>query len=200
MINKGVKLLNPLVAAQNFEYKMSNILDKPLESSFGYVSVLPGAFSAYRYRAIQGRPLEQYFHGDVSLAERLGAKGIYGMNIFTKNMFLAEDRILCFELVAKAGAKWTLTYVKPSKAETDVPETAVELIGQRRRWLNGSFAASIVRVVLNILKGSYSTSTTVCYRALWTVVQIQPWYHPHVLLPHPSPCVSYSLLIPSADR
>jgi chitin synthase len=152
MINKGRKLLNPLVAAQNFEYKMSNILDKPLESSFGYVSVLPGAFSAYRYRAIQGRPLEQYFHGDHSLADRLGAKGIYGMNIFTKNMFLAEDRILCFELVAKAGAKWTLTYVKPSKAETDVPESAVELIGQRRRWLNGSFAASIVRVVLDYMK------------------------------------------------
>ncbi|KAI0314805.1 glycosyltransferase family 2 protein [Amylostereum chailletii] len=147
MINKGRKLLNPLVAAQNFEYKMSNILDKPLESSFGYVSVLPGAFSAYRFRAIQGRPLEQYFHGDHSLADRLGAKGIYGMNIFTKNMFLAEDRILCFELVAKAGARWTLTYVKPSKAETDVPEQAVELIGQRRRWLNGSFAASIYAVV-----------------------------------------------------
>jgi hypothetical protein len=33
-------LLNPLVAAQNFEYKMSNILDKPLESVFGYISVL----------------------------------------------------------------------------------------------------------------------------------------------------------------
>ncbi|KAF8974317.1 glycosyltransferase family 2 protein [Flammula alnicola] len=144
MIKGGKKLLNPLVAAQNFEYKMSNILDKPLESSFGYVSVLPGAFSAYRFRAILGRPLEQYFHGDHSLADRLGPKGIYGMNIFTKNMFLAEDRILCFELVAKAGERWTLTYVKPSKAETDVPETAVELIGQRRRWLNGSFAASVV--------------------------------------------------------
>jgi chitin synthase len=147
MIEGGRKLLNPLVAAQNFEYKMSNILDKPLESSFGYVSVLPGAFSAYRYRAILGRPLEQYFHGDHSLADRLGPKGIYGMNIFTKNMFLAEDRILCFELVAKAGNRWTLTYVKPSKAETDVPETAVELIGQRRRWLNGSFAASVYSLV-----------------------------------------------------
>lgn len=29
-----------LVAAQNFEYKLSNILDKPTESVFGYISVL----------------------------------------------------------------------------------------------------------------------------------------------------------------
>jgi chitin synthase len=143
----GKKLLNPLVAAQNFEYKISNILDKPLESSFGYVSVLPGAFSAYRFRAIMGRPLEQYFHGDHTLSKILGKKGIEGMNIFKKNMFLAEDRILCFELVAKAGSKWHLTYIKAAKGETDVPEGAPEFISQRRRWLNGSFAATIYAVM-----------------------------------------------------
>lgn len=55
-------------------------------------------------------------------------------------MFLAEDRILCFELVAKANAKWVLGYVKPAKGETDVPESAAELIGQRRRWLNGNLS------------------------------------------------------------
>lgn len=137
------KVLNPLVAAQNFEYKISNILDKPLESSFGYVSVLPGAFSAYRFRAIMGYPLNQYFHGDHTLSAKLGPKGIEAMSIFKKNMYLAEDRILCFELVARAGMKWHLTYVKTSKAETDVPEGAPEFIGQRRRWLNGSFAASL---------------------------------------------------------
>lgn len=108
------------------------------------MSVLPGAFSAYRLQAIQGKPLQEYFRGDHSLADRLGKDGINGMGIFKKNMFLAEDRILCFELAAKAGERWTLGYVKPSKAETDVPEQASELISQRRRWLNGSIAASVV--------------------------------------------------------
>lgn len=90
-----------------------------------------------------GRPLEQYFHGDHTLSKILGKKGIEGMNIFKKNMFLAEDRILCFELVAKAGQKWHLSYIKAAKGETDVPEGAAEFISQRRRWLNGSFAATI---------------------------------------------------------
>jgi chitin synthase len=52
---------NWVIAAQHFEYKISNILDKSLESCFGFISVLPGAFSAYRYKAIRGEPLQAYF-------------------------------------------------------------------------------------------------------------------------------------------
>ncbi|KAF7982169.1 hypothetical protein HWV62_29939 [Athelia sp. TMB] len=136
----GLNLLNPLVAAQNFEYKMSNILDKPLESVFGYITVLPGAFSAYRYIALQNDsvgegPLQKYFLGE----KMHGA----GADIFTANMYLAEDRILCWELVSKRGASWILHYVKSAYAVTDVPDEVPELISQRRRWLNGSFFAGV---------------------------------------------------------
>ena len=111
-------LLNPLVASQNFEYKMSNILDKPLESVFGYITVLPGALSAYRYIALQNDhtghgPLSQYFKGET----------LHGQDadVFTANMYLAEDRILCWELVAKRSEQWVLKYVKAATGETDVP-------------------------------------------------------------------------------
>ncbi|KAH9818239.1 chitin synthase-domain-containing protein, partial [Melampsora americana] len=82
-------LVNPLVAAQNFEYKMSNILDKPLESVFGYITVLPSAFSAYQYITLQNDArgeglLTQYFKG-----ETLGHSA--DADLWTKNMYLAED-------------------------------------------------------------------------------------------------------------
>jgi len=133
-------LLNPLVASQNFEYKMSNILDKPLESVFGYISVLPGALSAYRFHALQNDetghgPLSQYFKGET----------LHGQDadVFTANMYLAEDRILCWELVAKRNERWVLKYVKQATGETDVPDSVPEFISQRRRWLNGAFFAAV---------------------------------------------------------
>lgn len=58
-------------------------------------------------------------------------------------MYLAEDRILCFEIVTKKREAWTLRYVKSAKAATDVPTTVAEFISQRRRWLNGSFFAAL---------------------------------------------------------
>jgi chitin synthase len=58
-------------------------------------------------------------------------------------MYLAEDRILCFEIVTKKREGWTLHYVKSAKASTDVPTSVPEFISQRRRWLNGSLFASI---------------------------------------------------------
>lgn len=56
-----------------------------MESVFGYVTVLPGAFSAYRYEAIQNEPLVQYFRVEENTIKDLGP--------FISNMYLAEDRV-----------------------------------------------------------------------------------------------------------
>lgn len=115
-----------------------------MESVIGYIQVLPGAFSAYRYKALLTNPetpnegpLVSYFKGEKPSADS---------GIFDANMYLAEDRILCFELVAKRGYAWTLRYVKSAWAETDVPDTVPELISQRRRWLNGTFFVALFSV------------------------------------------------------
>jgi len=86
---------------------MSNILDKPSESVFGYISVLPGAFSAYRYNALMNGPLEKYLKGETT-----NDSGATKTGIFEANMYLAEDRILSFELIIKKNESWKLKYIK----------------------------------------------------------------------------------------
>ncbi|KAI0268865.1 chitin synthase-domain-containing protein [Gloeopeniophorella convolvens] len=173
-------LLNPLVAAQNFEYKISNILDKPTESLFGYISVLPGAFSAYRYHALQndksGRgPLASYFKGEV----------LHGRDtdIFTSNMscLTSPQRILCFELVAKANSSWVLRFVKSAVGETDVPDGLPEFINQRRRWLNGSFFAATYAVahVGQMMSSGHSISrkAALLVQTLYNIINlIASWF------------------------
>eukprot|EP00475_Leptophrys_vorax_P036489 TRINITY_DN6177_c0_g2_i1.p1 TRINITY_DN6177_c0_g2~~TRINITY_DN6177_c0_g2_i1.p1 ORF type:complete len:728 (+),score=176.49 TRINITY_DN6177_c0_g2_i1:101-2284(+) len=128
-------LTNPLIAAQQFEYKMSSIFDRTMESMFGYVTVLPGAFSAYRWKALSGDPMKMYFHSLVT--------ALKDQKPFEANMYLAEDRILCYELVAKRGCNYILHFVREAVATTDVPSNLPLLIKQRRRWLNGSLFALI---------------------------------------------------------
>jgi len=84
---------------------------------------LPGAFSIFRWKAIKGRPLEQFF------------KGLDKSNLSLRelNMFLAEDRIMCFEIVSQnqangIEAKFDLMYLPGAIAVTDPPDMFWRLI------------------------------------------------------------------------
>ena len=92
----GQYLINPLVAAQNFKYKMSNILDKPLESMFGYIAVLLGAFSAYQYITLQTDTMGEGLLQKYFLGEKMYSAGA---DIFAANMYLAEDRVSCVQVL-----------------------------------------------------------------------------------------------------
>lgn len=125
---------NFITSVQFMEWKVAHFLSKPVESVCGYLTVLPGAFSAFRWEAIEGEPLRRYFYGLYSQAD---------LTAFEANMYLAEDRILCLEIVARKDARFYLEYVKEAQAEADPVTSLAGLIKQRRRWLNGTFFAMV---------------------------------------------------------
>jgi len=136
----GVSFLESvLLRAQYVEYKLSHYLDKATETLFGFVSVLPGAFSTFRWECIKGQPLDAFLKG---------ANDEFGdiakiRPCFDANKYLAEDRIMCLEIIAKRHCSYIIHYIPGAKCLTDPPFTLTQLVRQRRRWFNGSMFASI---------------------------------------------------------
>ncbi|CVK84447.1 probable CHS-3 chitin synthase 3 [Fusarium proliferatum] len=136
-----LNILNPIVAAQNFEYKVGFQLDRTLESATGFLSLLPGACSAYRYVGSAGKPLEDMLLGDPTWIQghNRDRSSLSPVNL---NRHLADDRVICFRIISKPNTHWLLKYV-PVTATTDIPMTTTDFINQRRRWLNGAFFSTI---------------------------------------------------------
>ena len=124
---------NLLAYAQYYEYKLSHYIDKAFEGCFSYQSVLPGAFSVLRWEAISGKPVEEFLKG-------INKKG---MGLLQLNMFLAEDRIMCFQIISQKSRNnksYELMYLPGARAVTDPPTSLLKLMQQRRRWINGANA------------------------------------------------------------
>ena len=120
---------NFVLTAQFLEYKYAHVIDKNFESLFGFISVLPGAFSAYRWEALNNNEtLQEYFK---TIDEG-------NADCSTANRYLAEDRIFCFILFSLKNNSYILKYIPDAKAATDAPEIYGEFLLQRRRWINGS--------------------------------------------------------------
>ncbi|KAJ3126997.1 hypothetical protein HK098_006888 [Nowakowskiella sp. JEL0407] len=148
----------PLLAAQNFENKMEN-LEKSVQSTFGYISSLPRDFSAYRYQALVGKPLDEYFF--------LTKKRITGEDldfstliaVTTANKYLAESRVLAFEIFTKRGEQWTMQYVKEASSKVQAYENLGEFFKHSRSVFNGSFFAflSAVFSITSVQRSNHST-------------------------------------------
>ena len=120
--------------AQFFEYKMGHSPDKANESFFGFNSVLPGAYSMFRWKAIKGEPLDEFF------------KSVNRQDLPScaeANEFLAEDRVMCLQIYIKKHAKYHLCFIPDAKAYTDAPDSLAVLIKQRRRWMNGALFGTV---------------------------------------------------------
>ncbi|KAI8361381.1 chitin synthase-domain-containing protein [Mortierella sp. GBAus27b] len=142
------KVLNPLIAAQIFEYKVSSVLEKPFESIFGYISVMPGALVAYRYESllpepVSGKgPLTAYFEPDYLVFsddhQEVGEVLQYS--------YFAEDQILPFLVTTRRGSANTMQYVRSAWAETELPSNIGSFLGMKRKWQNRRFFGLIYAV------------------------------------------------------
>jgi len=93
---------NFTLCAQFLEYKYAHVVDKNFESLFGFISVLPGAFSAYRWKALNNNStLSEYF--------RTIDNG--NANCAMANRYLAEDRIFCWILFSLKDESYILKYL-----------------------------------------------------------------------------------------
>jgi chitin synthase len=88
-----------------------------------------------------GPPLSAYF-----MLESLPAASI---SPFQANLYLAEDRILAFNILARKDAAWFLDFVPDALAYTDVPLELDALVKQRRRWTNGALF-NLIYYLMNI--------------------------------------------------
>lgn len=84
-------------------------------NAFNYVSFLPGALSAYRYKAMSDNsygpgPLTMY------LMDRGVHRGTVRAGSPEKNMQVTQDQLLFLEIVTKKGEMWALRHVKSAKA------------------------------------------------------------------------------------
>jgi len=141
---------------------MAHILDKPFESMFGFINVLPGAFSGYRWEALKRDDnnesvLDSYLKTVLEQDHKF-------LNLEEANMYLAEDRILCLKIYSKFGKRYKLRYIPTASAVVDPVTNTVNLMGQRRRWINGSWFA--LEYVLKAKRDAYRSKHTL-YELFW---------------------------------
>ncbi|CAG9324708.1 unnamed protein product [Blepharisma stoltei] len=119
---------NLALGAQAAEYKFNHIFNKSFESLTGYVSEMPSSFSAYQWNALQGDPLWKYYFKPFTQPEK--------MTPYQASIYSYESEVLTLALVAKHKCNYTLRYVKRATAKTTVPTSIIDLMIQRRCWIN----------------------------------------------------------------
>jgi chitin synthase len=134
--------INPFSILQSWQYTdflTQKLLDWPAELYSGYLSVLPGQFCGFRWSALNEKntssPLDNYF------------RGLNPISPFESNMFLAEDRILGYEIINQPNKEYTLSYLPHVVAITDSCDNLNELLKQRRSWINSSFFCNLWMIV-----------------------------------------------------
>lgn len=141
--NRPKSAWDALQCWQYMSFANSVLLEWPAESTVGFLSVVPGQLSAFRWDAIReapnaGTPATEQSRLDVYF------KGLESLTPQESMLYAAEDRVLCRELVFNAQSGWTIAHVDGAVAITDACQSWGELLRQRKRWCNGYLACRII--------------------------------------------------------
>ncbi|KAI7902468.1 chitin synthase-domain-containing protein [Cokeromyces recurvatus] len=118
---------------QVYEYFISHHLIKSFESLFSTVSCLPGCFTMYRIRTVDGKRalfcsneiIDDY---SVNIVDTLHKKNL---------LHLGEDRYLT-TLLLKHFSNFKTKFNPDAHCKTNAPDLWSILVSQRRRWINST--------------------------------------------------------------
>jgi cellulose synthase/poly-beta-1,6-N-acetylglucosamine synthase-like glycosyltransferase len=120
---------------QGFEFESTFLLNTAMFNVAGALPVLPGPCQLIDWSRLESRadstgeaPLDMYFR---QLDINVDTAGLTKMSLL-----LAEDRILSFSLVFRTKGLKSV-WVNGATFEYEPMMTWVQLLGQRRRWING---------------------------------------------------------------
>lgn len=146
LINKIQKASNWLHMWQIGDFIYQRLFCWPAELLVGYLTAIPGQFCFIRTEAFLGNsksPIEVHSNEETKTPADYYFRGLNNLDPFQSNMFLAEDRILGFEIMTAKDSDWNLTYVTSAIAITDPCNSLSELLQQRRRWNNSEFMCNL---------------------------------------------------------
>ncbi|KAI8343164.1 chitin synthase-domain-containing protein [Chlamydoabsidia padenii] len=118
---------------QVYEYFISHHMIKAFESLFSTVSCLPGCFTMYRVRTVDGKRAlfisnEVINDYSVNIVDTLHKKNL---------LHLGEDRYLT-TLLLKHFANFKTKFTSDAQCRTNAPDQWSVLVSQRRRWINST--------------------------------------------------------------
>lgn len=192
MISDAVDLFDYQKGWQYIDMLKERIVSWPIESFLGYLSVMPGQLCLMRWEAVdstQVAPSENgTFNGELTRSQILESyyRGLEINKPFQANMFLAEDRVLGFEIAHNKERSWVIGYAHLAEAITDACGNLNELVQQRRRWICSSFACQVwfllrIKGFLSNDNKPIKDKVLMLFSALYFMVGIiQTWFSPAV--------------------
>ena len=143
LAQKPKNIFNLVYVWQFGNFCLDKLLFTPAEMLSGYRSVLPGQFSMLRWQALAPDRFEELQHEQQISPLDYYFRGLNRLSIFESIMFLAEDRIIGWNMVTNPHHNWRLAHLCSVVTVTDSCESLQELLRQRRRWINGAFASRL---------------------------------------------------------